>query len=266
MQPVSTIMPSKFSILRTYECPKCKMPVNVIKSVFNGEEKTVDKCLNCENNRLQQECTNYYNERESRKAEKLFDKFSIVMSDIEQATFENYTPNNEDQRKAKNGAVWYAENFHQLNKGFHSLLFQGSYGLGKSHLAKAICEHLKQKSVSVIFINAPELLNMIKGTFNRNSKTSENDLLKAINNVRLLVLDDIGAEYVKSDGAESWATDKLFQIVNSRVNKPTIYTTNYNSSDLTKKYGTHGGRIVSRMMQGTKVIKFSGEDYRMKGF
>lgn len=268
MNHLSTIKPSNIEIINTYECPNCQTIVNVIKTVRNGEEVTVDKCLGCENKRLVEECTNYYIEREARKAEMLFEKYSVVTSDVEQANFETYEPKNEEQRLAKNGAKWYAENFHDLNKGFHSLLFQGSYGLGKSHLAHSICKVLKDKGVSAIFINVPELLNMIKGTFNRNSKISENDLLKAISEVRLLVLDDIGAEYIKKDenGSESWATDKLFQIVNSRVNKPTIFTTNYTSADLTKKYGTHGGRIVSRMMQGTKVIKLSGDDYRMKGF
>ena len=259
-------MPSNFKIINTYECPKCGSSINVIKSTFKGKEITVDKCLECENISLEKECTSYYNEREARKSEELFNKYSVVTSDIEAATFSNYEPKNDDQRKAKNGAIWYADNFNDLNKGFHSLLFQGSYGLGKSHLAKAICEAVKQKRVSAIFINVPELLNIIKGTFNRNAKTSENELLEALNKAKLLVLDDIGAEYVKSEAAESWAADKLFQIANSRVNKPTIYSTNYNSADLTKKYGAHGGRIVSRMMQGTKVIKFSGDDHRMKGF
>jgi len=259
-------MPFKFKTLKTYDCPKCGTPVNVIQIVRNGEEVKVDKCLCCDNKRLQDECNQYYQDREIRKAQSLFNKFSLITNDVEQATFDNYKPKNEDQQKAKNGAVWYTENFHDLNKCFQSMLFQGSYGLGKSHLARAICYSLKETGISAIFVNVPELLSMIKSTFNKDSKTSENELLDALNKVKLLVLDDIGAEYVKSDGAESWATDKLFQIINSRVGKPTIYTTNYKSGDLTKKYGMHGGRIVSRMMQGTKVIKFSGDDHRMGDF
>lgn len=260
-------MPFNVEIIGTAICEVCQSSINVIKTERNGQEKIVSQCLVCENKKLENECRAYYDEREQRKAQQLFDQFSLVTSDIDRATFQNYVPVNEDQRLAKNGAIWYAENFHDLNKGFHSLLFQGSYGLGKSHLAHAICNGLKNKGYTAIFINVPELLNVIKGTFNRKSKLTENELLEALNNVRILALDDIGAEYVKSEnGEESWVTDKLFQIINARVNKPTIYTTNYNSADLTKKYGNHGGRIVSRMMQGTKVIKFTGDDYRMKGF
>jgi len=266
VQHLSMKMPFKFKTLKTYDCPKCGTPVNVIQIVRNGEEVKVDKCLCCDNKRLQDDCNEYYRDHEIRKAQSLFNKFSLITNDVEQATFDNYDPKNEDQRLAKIGCVWYVENFHDLNKGFQSMLFQGSYGLGKSHLARAICYSLKETGVSAIYVNVPELLSMIKGTFKKDSKNSEIELLDALNKVKLLVLDDIGAEYVKADGVESWATDKLFQIINSRVGKPTIYTTNYNSGDLTKKYGVHGGRIVSRMMQRTKVMKFSGKDHRMGDF
>lgn len=268
MEALSTIMPFKLEIVGSYECPECKTTVNIVKSVRNGKELISKMCLECDNRKLKKECEDLLANKDLRKAQSLFNVFSIVTSDVTEANFENYDPKNEDQRKAKNGAIWYAKNFPNLDKDFHSMLFQGSYGLGKSHLAHAISNQVKDKGKTSIFINVPELLNMIRGTFNRNSKFTENELLDAISKVELLVLDDIGAEYVKndSDGTESWATDKLFQIINSRVAKPTIYTTNYNSGDLAKKYGKHGGRIVSRMMQGTKVIKFSGDDFRLKGF
>ena len=108
----------------------------------------------------------------------------------------------------------------------------------------------------------PDLLTAFRDTYNK--KTSESELLNVVKDVDLLVLDDVGAEYVKNkNGEESWAVDKLFQIINSRIGKPTIYTTNYESKDLIKKYGYHGGRIVSRMMQNADVIKMDGKDYRV---
>ena len=89
--------------------------------------------------------------------------------------------------------------------------------------------------------------------------------MRLINDVELLVLDDIGAEYVKSEnGMESWVTDILYQIVNSRQEKLNVYTTNYTGKELQKKYGAMSGRIISRMMSNSKIIKLDGSDHRLK--
>lgn len=181
------------------------------------------------------------------------------------ASFETYKPSNDSQKDALIKSKWYTDNFQKIltDNPWNSILFQGSYGLGKSHLSYSIAKAVKQQGYSVIFIDTPSLLRTIRGTYG-NKNVTESEIYKACASVDLLILDDIGAEYVKKDenGEESWAMEVLFQIVTSRMDKPKIFTTNYGSKDLTKKYGTHGGRIVSRMMKGTKVIKMEGKDYR----
>ncbi len=110
------------------------------------------------------------------------------------------------------------------------------------------------------------LLRKIRNSYG-DSKETEAHILKNIESCELLVLDDLGAEYVRKDkdGEESWAADLILTIIESREDKPNIITTNYNVESLQNKYGTHGGRIISRMMQGTRVVKFAGEDKRIKG-
>lgn len=205
---------------------------------------------------------------DEQKGERLFQQYSLIPSDLNKASFETYIPANDSQKDALKKAQWYGNNFKTIIESheWNSLLFQGEYGLGKSHLSYSIANAVKEQGYKVVFIDTPSLLRLIRESFS-NKSFSESDIHKVCAGVDLLVLDDIGAEYVKmKNGEESWAVDVLFQLIGSRVDKPKIFTTNYDSKGLSAKYGQHGGRIVSRMMKGTKPIKLVGEDYRTKGW
>lgn len=254
-------MRSKLKIIGTRTCETCGASVNIIKTERNGDEVEVSECLNCEKKVAERQAAELYKRREANKASHIFDKYSMITEDLIHASFESYIPDDPTKEEALKKSTWYANNF---SDDIYSLLFQSSYGLGKSHLAYSIAKQIQNKGLKVIFINSPALLNAIRDSYN-NANFSESEILNIVHEVDLLVLDDIGAEYIKQEANESWAVDKLFQIVNSRIGKPTIYTTNCSSKELSNKYGAHGGRIVSRMMQGTKIIKMSGSDYRMKG-
>lgn len=194
------------------------------------------------------------------KLKNMFDSYSLINPDLAQATFDTYEPTNETLKQAKTLAVNYVTGF-SLDKP-SNLLFGGSYGLGKSHLSQAICKGLGGKGYTTIFISIPKLLTKIRSTYNRESQVSEGELIEALGKVDCLVLDDVGAERVKKEEeGESWAVEKLFEIVDSRNGKHTIYTTNLNSNELSRKVGP---RNFSRMMMNTKSFKFEGEDYRIK--
>ncbi|MEC5422087.1 ATP-binding protein [Virgibacillus sp. C22-A2] len=193
------------------------------------------------------------------------DRISHIPMDIRNKTFDDYMPTTDLQRKAKDIAIKFANDDIEES----SLVFQGDTGIGKSHLSKCIRDSFRNRIKSVVFIDSPELMNRIKNSFGyKDSGKVQENLLRTIANADLLILDDIGAEYVKPDanGYESWAADIIFQIVNSRLGKQNIYTTNYTSKDLNKKYGMLSKRIISRMMNKAKVIKVDGDDQRLKGF
>ena len=258
MESLSTIISGKlpnFKIIGTRKCESCGTSVQIIET----SKGKVSRCLTCENNHLVKQATDYYKEVKANKIKQVFENYSLITDDLRNATFQNFIPDNQSKAKAKALAISYVDKFKDRPT---SLLFQGSYGLGKSHLSYCIAKDIEEQGNTVIFINVPDLLTAFRDTYNK--KTSESELLNVVKDVDLLVLDDVGAEYVKNkNGEESWAVDKLFQIINSRIGKPTIYTTNYESKDLIKKYGYHGGRIVSRMMQNADVIKMDGKDYRV---
>lgn len=146
----------------------------------------------------------------------------------------------------------YTTDFNE-NKG---LIFVGDYGVGKSHLAYSICTKAREEGLTSIFITVPELLTKLKSTFSQTGNHTEEELLIALKNVDLLVLDDIGADY-----STEWSTSKIFEVINSRIGKNNIYTTNSNSRELTNKIGK---RNFSRMMENVQLIKMYGDDYRLR--
>lgn len=258
-------MKTSFEIVGTRTCEQCGTEVKIIET----SKGQVSRCLTCDDRQLKEQQKELYKQQEWRKAKAIFEQYSFVSEDLLNASFENYIPDDDPSKEdALKKAKWYADHFMDdefKQKNFQSLFFRGSYGLGKSHLSYCIAKAVAEKGYQSLYINIPDLMTAIKDTFNKQSKTTEAEIMKIINNVDLLVLDEIGAEYVKAeDGRESWSVDKLYQIMNSRIGKTNVLTTNYSAGDLIKKYGHHGGRLVSRMMQGTKVIQVQGEDWRLK--
>ncbi|MDY0394755.1 ATP-binding protein [Virgibacillus halophilus] len=106
-----------------------------------------------------------------------------------------------------------------------------------------------------LFLSLPKLLTKIKETYN-NKGVTEDELLEVIKRVDLLVLDDLGAEH-----NTDWAISKVFEILDDRSGKATIYTTNLNSEQLRERFNE---RNFSRLLENTKVIVMNGEDYRRK--
>lgn len=264
MNQVSTLISSDFQILGQRTCELCGSSVAVIQF----RERKISECLNCDTHKLQKEIQDQVDHQERNKHLTVFKKYSIIPDDIKNARFSNYKPSDHSSKlEAKRAAMKFVQEFQEIkDSDQHSLLFQGPYGLGKSHLAHAITKELTNKGFTAIYIDVPQLLQLFRDNIKKQN-INENDLIKTISDCDLLILDDLGAEYIKKEnGKESWAVDKLFQVLSARNGKAKVITTNYGSQGLIEKYGTHGGRIVSRMMMGTKVIKFEGKDFRINGF
>lgn len=265
MKAISTITSSNFETQGSRICEYCgtKVPIYYLKN----KDKTVSQCLKCENKKLQNECQKEYENFQKNMNKAIFKRNSLISSDILASKFSSYKPNHPSQHEALRIAMSYAKNFDKIKEGegeYNSILFQGSYGLGKSHLSYAIATEVMQKGFSTIFIDIPQLLQVFRENI-QTKKFSEQQIMKSISEASLVIFDDLGAEYIKQDnGKESWAVDKLFQLFSLKTNRAKIITTNYNAKKLQDKYGDHGGRIISRMMMGTKRIAMEGNDYRIK--
>lgn len=134
------------------------------------------------------------------------------------------------------------------------LLFTGTYGCGKTHLAAAIANHRIESDQSAIFVVVPDLLDHLRSTFGPSSETNYDDLFDEVRNTTVLILDDLGVQ-----GVTPWAQEKMFQILNHRYNSqlPTVLTTNQRLEDLDQ-------RVRSRLLDMNLVhhIHIRAPDYR----
>lgn len=159
----------------------------------------------------------------------------------------------------------------------NGLLFVGTSGLGKTHLAVGVLQRLVQeRGVKGLFCDYRELLKNIQNSYNPQVNTTELELLKPIFTAEVLVLDDLGAQK-----PNEWVWDTVALILNTRYNDKltTIITTNY--ADLPAgagfKPGTNGAtpirgedtlgdrigdRMRSRLAEMCVRIEMHGEDFR----
>lgn len=102
------------------------------------------------------------------------------------------------------------------------MVFTGTYGCGKTHLAAAIANHQVSKRHPALFVVVPDLLDHLRATFSPQSTISYDKLFEQVRKVSLLILDDLGTE-----SATRWAKEKLYQLFNYRYNArlPTVITT-----------------------------------------
>lgn len=237
-------------------CEQCGSTVPVYEK--DGVQTSI--CITCEDREIARKANHHLSNRDKNKINKLIQKYESVPFQ-EKTTFKMYMPTTKVQEKAKAVALAFAKGEVEIA----TLFFQGEPGIGKTHLSHAVAEAYRYFKKSVLFIDMPSMLSILRNSYNFGSKYSQEELIALIDQVDLFVLDDIGAEYVRQDnGNESWVTDILIQVVNARKGKSTIYSTNYEADKLIEKYGPLSKRIISRMMENAQIIKLDGDDYRIK--
>ncbi|HHY72757.1 MAG TPA: ATP-binding protein [Bacillus bacterium] len=199
---------------------------------------------------------------ESLKKERFFRYFnqnSLMNEDIKTATFENYQPTTKLQNDVKKLCMAYARNFSfKSGQAPKNLLLFGETGIGKTHLAVSILKVVIEKEYSGLFISLPLLLSLIKNTYSKydDSGLTAADVMKKMKEIDLLVIDDMGAE-----AGSNHDIQKVFELLDSRLGKPTIFTTNLNFEQFSEMFGK---RNTSRILKNTFILKLDGNDYRKK--
>jgi DNA replication protein DnaC len=160
----------------------------------------------------------------------------------------------ENIRQNLEQAFTNAQNFARSPQGSPWLIFQGLNGCGKTHLAAAIANHLRESGKEVLFIVVPDLLDHLRSSFGPESRVSYDALFEKIKKIPVLVLDDFGEH-----SATSWAQEKLYQLINYRYNArlATVITTCLDLEEIES-------RVSSRMVDPAISLVFNiiAPDYR----
>lgn len=203
-----------------------------------------------------------------------------------ECSFHNYYPKNDSQYFAHSFASRLVDEYPAVETG---LLFMGSVGVGKTHLAIAVLKELiGKKGVTCLFYESGSLLKAIQDSYNPVSQTSEMRVLAPVYQAEVLVLDELGATV-----PTNWVRDTMYQIINTRYNNKrlTIFTTNYldearagaeensDAADTKRRSRTFaseriqelttleeriGTPLRSRLYEMCKKVMIEGEDYRKR--
>ena len=170
-------------------------------------------------------------------------------------SLENFNASTEPQQNALEIARDYAENFDAHYKRGDGLILAGLPGTGKSHLATAILQAIMPKHCGM-YITCMSLIRMVRGTWRKDSETSESEVLTTIANVPLLVMDEIGVQY-GTDGEQTI----LFDVLDRRYRemKPTILLTNQAKQGFKDFIGE---RSFDRLVESSRWVSFDWPSYR----
>jgi DNA replication protein DnaC len=162
------------------------------------------------------------------------------------------------------------------------ILFTGSTGCGKTHLAIAMLKEIALRKIQPLrepgkapvstepltacFVTVTKLLLNLRASFNGGGRlfidrhereVSEQDIIYHYSHCDLLILDDLGAEKTSE-----FALSAIYTIIDERINyeKRTIVTTNLSLQEIEEKMDA---RLASRL-SGMKIIKINMPDYRKK--
>lgn len=139
-----------------------------------------------------------------------------------------------------------------------NLIFMGTVGTGKTHLATAIALKACQEGRQVRFFTAASLANIL---LEKNNKGTLNQFLSTLKKVELIVIDEIGFVPLHKDAAEL-----LFQVISDCYErKSLIITSNLEFSQWNTVFGDNRltAALVDRLIHHSHIVIFSGESYRL---
>ncbi len=176
-------------------------------------------------------------------------------------SFENFNPVCPSLHRALMNTRKFVEEYPLVEVG---LLFLGSCGVGKTHLAVAALKEIIKKGIPGLFYDFRDLLKEIQDSYNPTTHTSELKILSPIFEADILILDELGASK-----PTEWVQETITHIINKRYNekKVTIFTSNYLDMPIGTAYDETltervGVRLRSRLHEMCRLVMIEGDDYR----
>lgn len=182
--------------------------------------------------------------------------------------FKNYVVKDEKEKRVRD--LMLGGTNRMVEGEVFKIFLQGPTGVGKSHLAAAglLNYNMKKNGVKCLFVNFNRVLSVIRATYSNfyTGKHDRNYYVDMMIDVDLLVIDDLGSE-VGDINTKNKATDHnhqiLYEVLEGRVDKSTIITSNIPQSKIKELYDS---KIDSRLSENLEVISFDGlTDKRIEG-
>ena len=207
---------------------------------------------NCMKHKIMDRLYDQSNVREVVQREN-FDTFDLRLFSDAVAPEEGISPQENARRNLKR-ALDFAEN----PVGDNLLLFGGA-GRGKTFLCNCIAKDMLEQGKTVLYLTAGQLFKQLEQMrFHRDMEEEQTDWDAELLQVDLLIIDDLGTEF-----ATMFTASELFRIINDRKlhKKPVVISTNLDYKALMEHYSD---RVMSRLIGEYTVMKFFGDDIRMK--
>lgn len=141
-----------------------------------------------------------------------------------------------------------------------NVIFLGTVGLGKTHLATALGHAACQQGISVLFANAIDVVNTLSAAQLKGTLKTE---LRRYTTPSLLLLDEVGYLPIDQHGA-----DLLFQVISARYERGSIVLTTNKAfkqwPSIFNGDSTITSAVLDRLLHHGEVAVIEGPSYRMK--
>jgi len=145
-----------------------------------------------------------------------------------------------------------------FSTAFQNLYIYGNIGVGKTFLLNCIAKEIMDREHSVLYFSATELFDiLVKGAFTKGDVDRLN-LTELIYSCDLLLIDDLGTEFVNQA-----TVTQLFTCLNERLlnKKSVIISSNLSPKDLANLYNE---RVLSRIANTYDILRIIGDDIRLQ--
>jgi len=206
-------------------------------------------------------CQNYKRFVERRRADKVLGDSQLPRRFVGRTLGTLDVANRPALQRALKDSRRFVDSY-QEDKEQKGLLLMGPAGTGKTHLAAGILAELAKQGVASRYFTVPDLLATLRDAIAKNEMDS---ILTGMRRVPVLVLDDLGKEYLRdaqgSYTTGGWAEEVLYRLINWRYEDclPVIVTTNLDEQWLTERYGK---ALVSRLREMCNWHILNLPDYR----
>lgn len=236
-------------------CGKCNTRKERNITLFDGKTRRVPVMCKCRTEAEQLRKEQMQKEEEMRSIRRA--RISSMMDNtFRTACFANYQIRNGNERHLK-VAKKYCIEFSKMYERNQGLLFWGTVGTGKSYTAACIANYLLEANTSVIMTSFVRILQEMQD-FDREREES---FTNKLNSVKLLIIDDLGAER-----STDYALEKVYGIIDNRyrAKKPLILTTNLTLQQMQEATDIRYARIYDRIFEMCYPMEFSGVSWRKR--